>query len=114
MSDPKDMDAPVTHREMHEALDTWGKRIIDMVTGAMAAMEARFTGAMATMETRLVSMIQASEARLTDELRRATKASEEELTSRIRVIDDKYKDLPDRMARVEAKVFAPKRRRRAR
>jgi hypothetical protein len=110
------MDAPVTRRELNQTLDTWAATIINTTidtitsrfTAAMSAMETRLTTAMDTLEARMTAMIHAAEARLSDELRRGTKASEEELTTRIRVIDDKYKDLPDRVARVEAKVFPPK------
>jgi hypothetical protein len=92
MSEPRDMDAPVTRREMHEALETWAAVIIDKLTTAMKAMETRLMG----------------------ELARATKGSEEELTTRIRVVDEQYTDLPGRVTRLEAKVFAPVKRARAR
>jgi hypothetical protein len=73
---------------------------------------------MATMievsEQRLTAAMRAMEQRLMGELGRATKSSEEELTTRVRVVDDQYKDLPARVTKLEAKVFAPpKRKRRA-
>lgn len=97
MSDRPDMDAPVTRREMHDALDRWATVIIEMVV----ASERRLTAAMRSMEDRLVV-----------ELGRATRASEEELTSRLAVVDEQYKDLPTRVTKLEAKVFATKRGRR--
>jgi hypothetical protein len=96
MAEPRDMDAPVTRREMHEALETWAAVIIDTLTRS-------FTAAMAAME-----------ARLAGEVGRATRSSEDELTTRVRVVDDQYKDLPARVTKLEATVFAPpKRKRRA-
>ncbi|HEY5923995.1 MAG TPA: hypothetical protein VIV11_20085 [Kofleriaceae bacterium] len=104
---------------MHNAFEQWGNRLVDMMNtlaARMNAMEARVAAEFVAMGDRLVAMgdrLVAMEARLTDELRRGTKASEEGLTTRLRVIDDKYKDLPARMDRVEAKLLAaPKRKRR--
>ena len=136
MSEPRDMDAPVTRREMHEALETWAAVVIDNVIGKMtdkmtsmlAASEQRLTsmivsveqrltavmGAMSMLEVRLTSAMHDVEARLTSQLAGGTKASEEELTTRVRVVDEQYKDLPARVTTLEAKVFAPpKRKRRA-
>jgi hypothetical protein len=107
MAEPRDMDAPVTRREMHEALETWGGAIIERLTSSLTrlivASEQRMTAAMVAMEGRLMN-----------ELGRATRASEAELTTRIKVVDEQYTDLPGRVTRLEAKVFAPpKRKRRA-
>jgi hypothetical protein len=99
MSEPPDMDAPVTRREMHEALEVWARAVIDRMT-------ARTTSIVEVAVAAMRSAVQASEHRLTDELRRHTKASEDELTSRLTVIDDKYKDLPARVSKLEAKTAA--------
>jgi hypothetical protein len=100
MSEPLDMDAPVTRREMHEALETWAAVIIDKLTTSLT--------------TSLTAKMTAMEERLMTALGRATRASEEELTTRVRVVDDQYRDLPARVTRLEAKVFAsPKRKRRS-
>ena len=52
---------------------------------------------------------------LIDELAAAVaghiKAANEEMRDWMRAQDDRYRDLPPRVARLEAKVFAPKRRR---
>ena len=95
MSEPIDMDLPVTRREMHSALETWAGAIIEKLS-------AVFRGE-----------LQASEKRLSDELRQHTKGSEGELATRLVAVDQQYQDLPARVKRLEAKVFAPKPRRRA-
>jgi chromosome segregation ATPase len=49
------------------------------------------------------------EQRLLTELARHTQAIHESMSMQISVIDEKYADLPPRMSRLEAEVFAPKR-----
>jgi hypothetical protein len=96
MSETLDMDAPVTRRELHEALEIWG-----------GALEQR-------IEQRIViavkALLETQEARLLEELRAQARGSVDRLSDRIGAIDDKYQDLPPRVARLEAKVFAPTRR----
>jgi len=53
----------------------------------------------------LYERILESERRLLKELASLASAHQEEIMRMIVVIDDKYKDLPDRMRRVEAVVF---------
>jgi hypothetical protein len=115
MSEPIDMDAPVTRREMHHALETWTAVIIDNLIQRMTAMieasESRLIQAMERFATKFE--LQALEVRLIAEVARHTSASTEELTSRLRVVDDQYRALPPRVDKLEAKVFAaPKRKRR--
>ena len=103
MSEPRDMDAPVTRRELHD------------VVGEMAGL---IKGWLETLETRLRTDIQNTmreqEGRLMREVQRCTKASELELISRLTVADDQYRDLVGRVVKLETKVFAPpKRKRRA-
>ena len=91
MLDGTDMSTPVTRSELREEiakleqkLDAWG-----------GALMARMDG---------------SEQRLLTELASHTKAIYESMSSQISIIDEKYADLPRRVNRLEAKVFAPKRR----
>jgi len=49
--------------------------------------------------------ISASEQRLTAQLAQHTKSSADELSTRVNVVDKKYQDLPDRVKRLEDKVF---------
>lgn len=122
MSESHDMDAPVTRRELHEALETW--------SGAIAArtavqIETAIETAIERSEQRLLGamkqLIEASEQRLMNELRSQTKGSEAELATRLVAVDQQYKglpervsqleaDLPPRVTRLEAKVFAPRKR----
>ena len=111
MTEPRDMDAPVTRRELHDALGHWSGAIIEKVA-------AQIRAAIADSEQRVMSvvrdLVQVSEARLTDEIRHRTKGSEEELASRLVAVDEQYKDLPTRVTRLETKVFPPKKPRRRR
>jgi ribosomal protein S17E len=50
--------------------------------------------------------------RITVEIGRAVRAAMESARISVNAVDDQYRDLPARVARLEAKVFAPKRRRR--
>jgi chromosome segregation ATPase len=58
----------------------------------------------------LTERIEFSEQRLIAELARYAKAFQESTISMIAVIDEKYADLPSRVGRLEAEVFAPRRR----
>lgn len=97
MSESHDMDAPVTRRELHEALETWAGAIISRLETTLE----RFA---------LKQDLAAMEQRLMMELRRHTKASEIELAGRLVAVDQQYTDLPARVTRLEAKVFAPRKR----
>jgi hypothetical protein len=113
MSESNDMEAAVTRRDMQNAFELWSKALMDKMEAIVTTSERRMLSAMSLLEVRVTSAMHDLEARLLSELARATRASEEELTSRVSVFDDKYRDLPDRVARLEAKVFsAPKRKRR--
>jgi hypothetical protein len=58
-------------------------------------------------EQRLLKHIDSSEQRLLVEVARHIRASQEEMSRQLSVIDEKYADLPSRMSRLEAKVFGP-------
>ena len=94
----QDMVTPVTRGELREELgklerrfdlklETWGGALADRIT----KLEKRF------------------EHLLYTELARHTNAILEALRGRVSVIDEKYADLPGRVARLERKVFASKR-----
>ena len=101
MSESFDMDAPVTRRELHEALEIWGGALTRQIT---ANVTREVIG-------QVKGLIEDSEKRLTQEVRGQVGGSADELAVRLRVIDDKYADMPDRVSRLEAKVFAPAKRR---
>jgi hypothetical protein len=55
-------------------------------------------------------MIVASEKRVLNELARHTQAVFESMAKQISVVDEKYQDLPERTARLEAEVYGRKQR----
>jgi len=114
MSEPLDMDAPVTRREMHEALDNWAGAIIEKLSSVIRVAAADARRDLQTTRDEFRGELRATEKRLSDELRQHTKTSEGELATRLVAVDKHYQDLPGRVKRLEAKVFAPKPRRRAR
>lgn len=103
MSNVRNMDEPVTRRELHEALDIWAGAI-------MSQMSAQLSAQLAAQTAHLTAEIAASEQRYRDELARHVRASEENMRTWIAGLDDKYRDLPPRVSKLEAKVFAPRRK----
>lgn len=104
MSESRDMDAPVTRRELHETLELWG-----------GALEARLESRIVvSLERRIVALFEMFEARFMSELRSHVQGALEDVRGRVSAIDDKYKDLPARVGRLEAKVFPPRKPRRRR
>ena len=92
--DEQDMAAPVTRGELREELakldlkiEVWGGALADRIS---------------KLEKRVEHL-------LYTELARHTNAILEALQGRVSVIDEKYADLPGRVAKLERKVFAPKR-----
>lgn len=116
MSESFDMDAPVTRREMHDAFAQFGA----LMKSWLDALEARLTAVMMSkadavaMEKRLMSRADADamERRLAQELRGQVGGSADELATRLVAVDQHYQDLPARVRRLEAKVFAPSKPRR--
>jgi len=116
------MDAPVTRRELHEALDLWSgainartaTEIVESEKRVVAHMSSHMATQIAESEKRILGAVQliveASEQRLLYELRSQTKGSETELATRLVAVDEQYKDLPTRVTELEAKVFAPPKR----
>jgi hypothetical protein len=112
VSEPNDMDRPVTKRELIEVLN---EKLANYATKAdLERALARY----ATKEDLKLSL-EAWGAVLEDriakglslELKQHTKVILESLQGQVSASDDKYKDLPPRVKTLEAKVFAPKRRR---
>jgi hypothetical protein len=109
-----DMSTPVTRSELKEELGSLESRF-DQKLGSL---ESSFDQKLDSLESRidrkldlwggaLLDRIIASERRLLDELARHTGAIHELLSKNISVVDDKYRDLPDRVHRLETEVFAP-------
>jgi hypothetical protein len=91
MAERDDMDpddAPVTRREFREELKRFAtKEDLEIWGGAL--------------EARLEATLGAQLAQIQADLARHTKAIVEAMTTQIGVIDDKYKDLPPRVAKLE-------------
>ena len=94
MDEHEDMTAPVTRGELREEL---------------AKLEKRFDLKLEVWGGALADRISRLEKTLYTELARHTNAILEALQGRVSVIDEKYADLPGRVAKLERKVFAPKR-----
>ena len=115
MPDARDMDAPLTRREMYEAFDLWGGALsaqIAQLGAQLAQLSAQFAqmGAqLAQVPAQMKVLIEDSEARVMTEMRLQNRGSEDELATRLVAVDDQYKDLPKRVRKLEAKVFPPKR-----
>jgi hypothetical protein len=89
-----------TKREL-EPLAT--KRELELLGGALQAR-------IASSEQRLIERIDGTEQRLSAELARHVGAIHEAMSAWFAASDEQYADLPGRMNRVEAAVFAPKQR----
>jgi hypothetical protein len=117
-----------TRTELHEALEAWGNTIMDRMDKRMdvrfAAQSAQLTTQLtAQLTTQLTTQLTAETARLSahlsHEIARHVTASEERLRSDMRAMLDPHHGVPERVTglearvdRLEAKVLAPKRRRR--
>jgi hypothetical protein len=77
-----------------QAFEAWANTIITLLRGEMRAMEARL------------------QDNVSRDVANAVKVAIEENRRNLSFLDDKYKDVPPRVTRLEAKVFAPKRRKR--
>lgn len=128
MSTSNDDMQPVTRKELREELAATEAKFdakLSMLAGALldaikqsaqqmmrAFSEHREQQAreLAATEQRVMGALGATEGRLMIELGRHTQASTEDLTARVAVIDEKYQDLPARVARLESVMPAPKRR----
>jgi len=112
------MNDPITRREFHERLTSFGAELRTGLRGEMAELRTELRGEMAQLATELRGEM----AQLRTELRadmvhlrvtlqadaQATlKALNEENRAWFLTIDDKYKDLPDRVRKLEEAVFSP-------
>jgi hypothetical protein len=83
------------------------KRDLELWGGALLA---RIESNEQRLEQRLIERIDGTEQRLSAELARHVGAIHESMVAWFAASDEKYADLPGRMKRVEAAVFAPKQR----
>jgi hypothetical protein len=88
----RDMEAPITRRELHESLDTWAGAIRAEIREAFTELRALIL----TVEERLIHRMDS----LLDPHR--------SIPERVGKLEEQ--ELPARVRKLESKVFAPKRR----
>ena len=96
-----DMDKPVTKRELYEALELWG-----------GALEARIGVTIDNCRSELRAEIQALGKWLSAEFAQHANRMLDTVKEITGAVDEKYNDLPGRVAVLEAKVLPPRRQRR--
>jgi hypothetical protein len=96
-----DEDIARTRREQENRTDLWGGGLVDRIDRSKAELKAE-----------LDRFGRELRAELHLELAHHVTSFEEFTRSTIVALDDKYRDLPPRVTRLENKVFAPKRKRR--
>lgn len=96
MTEPRNMDEPVTRRELHEALEIWGAILTKNITASVTA----------SINAEMARQIQASDERMRDYMG-ALLEPHDGVPERV----TKLEELEPRVERLEARVFAPKPRR---
>jgi hypothetical protein len=112
-----DMSTPVTRGELREELDLLDRKFdnkLDLLDrkfdNKLDLLDRKFDNKLDLWGGALLARIAESEKRVINELARHTQAVFESMTTQISVVDEKYKDLPERTARLEAEVGALKQR----
>jgi hypothetical protein len=112
MSDPDDMDKPITKRDLIEAFDMF----LGALTPRFDALERKFETRLDEMNRDLRQLISSSADDTKKEVRMIIASFQGLYRGEIGVVDDKYEDLPGRVEKLEAAVFrtgpAAKRQRR--
>jgi predicted nuclease with TOPRIM domain len=119
--DVNDMSTPVTRGELRDELAHFERKFDAKLDDKLEQLERKFDDKLDQLERRvdhkfdlwggaLLARITESENRVIGELARHTQAVFESMTRQISAIDEKYSDLPGRMARLEAEVHALKQR----
>ena len=112
VNDNEDMTKPVTKAELDHKLDLLIGAIGARFDALAAQLTNQFTNLLSLAVARLNARLDKQAQLLADlplELARHVCAVQENLSSQVVVLDDKYKGLPPRVTRLERKVF-PKRR----
>jgi hypothetical protein len=109
MSEQDDMAVPVTRGELRYEIAKLDRKL-ELWGGAVSARFERFERRMDGFEIRVEKRFDALEGHLHADFARFAKAIGESVAQAITVIDEKYKDLPGRVAKLERRT-APRRRR---
>jgi hypothetical protein len=107
-----DMDAPVTKRELHEALEVWAGAIRAEMASLHSELRSELRSEVRSELGELRTEMATLRRDLAADVVSHIKAANEEMRAWMTAFDDRYRDLPPRVTRLESKVFAPKRRRR--
>ena len=97
-----DMTTPLTRRDLDEILDQ-----------RLTQLRAELVADRAVLRAEIAADTRATNEVLLENVRATNAVLLEDAFKRFRVIDDQYKDLPMRVAKLERKVFPPPRRKRA-
>jgi hypothetical protein len=114
MPEPPDMNAPVTHGQLHAALEIWGGALLAAINdlrGEMRAMRLELRNEIGASEHRLRNEMQGTEQRLLAEMARHASANQESMSAQVAVVDQKYADLPARVTRLETRGATKRTRR---
>jgi hypothetical protein len=110
MTEPPNMDEPVTRRELHEALGIWGGNLMARMDRQAEVVTAQVTAQVtAAMSVELARQIQASDERMRDYMR-ALLEPHDGVPERVTKLEE---ELVPRVEKLEARAFSPKRRRAA-
>ena len=101
-------DQAATRRDLTEHIQGLEQRVMHHVDERIQGSEQRLIG---HMDERMKELIEGAERRIVAELGRHVRSMEENVATRIAVVDDQYRSLPARVAKLEETVFAPKPRR---
>jgi hypothetical protein len=118
-----DMSTPVTRGELRAELEQLEQKLAPLATKAelaalatkaeLAALatKAELAGAIAPLATRadLEAWGYVLLDRMQTEMARHFGALQEWISTQLSIVDEKYKDLPERVNRLEATVFGPRR-----
>jgi hypothetical protein len=122
-----DMDRPITRRELREELEQYPKRTeleawggaldakIDAVDAKVDALDAKVGALDRKFEAKFDLVIRTFNAKFDEvfvELARHANRILDSVRDIAGAVDEKYNDLPARVARLETAVFPPKRQRR--
>ena len=103
MPDESEMAVPVTRGEMETALAKLANDII-------GALRSELGGAVATLRGEIGTAFNMCEEHIGLQIQAQARQTEENVIARVEGVLDPYKGLPQRVSKLEAKVFAPKRR----
>jgi len=102
MSDPDDMDKPLTKRDLLDAFDNF-------LGALMPRLDERFATKreLEEMNRDLRQLISAEADDTRQEMRKLVGAQDAKHRVELGTVDDRYRDLPERVGKLEAAVFRP-------